>query len=59
MKAEPGCFDRLAREGYRQHVAYMPASRYWTLQAYETLGFLVLAGALLGGTFWWIRNRVS
>jgi hypothetical protein len=37
----------------------MPASRYWTLQGIETAGFLVLAGMLLGGCFWWLRYRVS
>jgi hypothetical protein len=59
VKSDPGCFDRLAREGYQQRVAYMPASRYWTLQAIEATGFLVLAGLLLGGCFWWVRHRVS
>ena len=49
IKSDPGCFERLAREGYQQHVAYMPASRYWTLQWIETAGFFVLAGPLLGG----------
>jgi hypothetical protein len=59
IEADPGCFGRLARLGVRQHIAYMPASRYWTLQGIETAGFLVLAGLLLGGTFWWLRHRVS
>jgi hypothetical protein len=55
----PGCFDRLTREGYRQRVAYFPADRYWTLQAIEAALFLGVALALAGGTFWWIRHRVS
>jgi hypothetical protein len=50
------CFDRLAAAGYRQRVSYQPASRYWSLQAIETAGFLVLAGLLTGFTFWWVRR---
>ena len=59
IESDPGCFDRLASLGVKQHLVFMPASRYWTLQAYELIGFLLLAGALLGGTFWWLRHRVS
>ena len=59
IKSDPGCFDRLADLGVKQRVAFMPASRYWTLQAYELIGFLVLAGALLAGTFWWVRHRLG
>ncbi len=59
IESDPGCFDRLASLGVKQHLAFMPASRYWTLQAYELIGFLLLAAALLGGTFWWLRHRVS
>ena len=54
--ADPGCFDRLAAAGYRQQVTYMPASRYWTLQAIETAIFLALAAALTGFCFWWVRR---
>jgi hypothetical protein len=50
------CFDRLTAEGYRQRVSYQPASRFWTLQAIETAGLLVLAGLLTGFTFWWVRR---
>ena len=60
IKSDPGCFDRLAREGYQQHIAYMPASRYWTLQADRDGRVLRCSPALLlGGCFWWIRHRVS
>ena len=59
IRSDPGCFERLASEGYQQHIAYMPASRYWTLQWIETAGFFVLAGLLLGGCFWWVRHRVT
>jgi hypothetical protein len=50
------CFDRLAAAGYRQRVSYQPASHFWSLQAIETAGFLVLAGLLTGFTFWWVRR---
>ena len=30
------CFTRLNAEGYRQHVVYQPASRFWPLQWAET-----------------------
>jgi hypothetical protein len=53
------CFQRLAAEGYRQRVTFMPASRYWTLQALETVIFLALAGLLAAGTFWWLRVRIA
>ena len=52
------CFKRLHDEGYRQRVTFMPASRYWTLQAIEAAIFLALAGLLAAGSFWWLRHRV-
>jgi len=52
------CFKRLHDEGYRQRVTFMPASRYWRLQAIETAIFLALAGLLAAGSFWWLRHRV-
>lgn len=55
----PACFDRLAEQGYRQRVTYQPASRYWTLQAYETALFAGLAAVLFGFSFWWVRGRLS
>ncbi|ADB49313.1 ABC transporter permease subunit [Conexibacter woesei] len=55
----PACFARLAEQGYRQRVTYQPASRYWTLQAYETAVFAGLAAALFGFSFWWVRRRLS
>jgi ABC-2 family transporter len=53
------CFARVAREGYTQRITFQPESRYWTLQAIETLIFLALAGLLTAGSFWWLRNRVT
>ena len=44
--ADPACFKRFADLGYRQRVTYQPADRYWTLQAVETGGFLLLSGGL-------------
>ena len=38
IRRDATCYERLASEGYRQHLAYMPASRYWTLQAYRDGG---------------------
>lgn len=53
------CFDKIRQLGYRQHVSYQPASHFWTLQWYETTGFLALSGAMAGFCFWWLRRRVS
>jgi hypothetical protein len=53
------CFDRLAAEGYRQHVDYHPASRFWTLQAIETGLLLGLALLLTGFCFWRIRRDLT
>ncbi|MFT7841225.1 ABC transporter permease subunit [Saccharothrix sp. BKS2] len=40
------CFDRLAAEGYRQHVTHQPNSRFWSLQWAETALYLALAALL-------------
>ncbi|MBJ7355873.1 ABC transporter permease [Nocardioides sp.] len=53
------CFDRLAAEGYRQHVEYHPASRFWTLQLIETGLMLGLALVLAGFCFWRIRRDLT
>jgi len=53
------CFDRLAAEGYRQHVEYQPASRFWTLQLVETGLLLALAALLSGFCFWRIRRDLT
>jgi hypothetical protein len=50
------CFTRLTAEGYRQHVVYQPASRFWPLQWFES-GVLLLVSALLTVfTFRWTRR---
>ncbi|MEU0094216.1 ABC transporter permease subunit [Kribbella sp. NPDC006257] len=53
------CFTRLADEGYRQKITYIPASRFWDLQWRETGVFLVLAFALAGFSFWRIRRDLT
>jgi hypothetical protein len=50
------CLARLSTEGYSQHVAYQPASRFWPLQWAELAFYLVLAGLLTGFCFWWTRR---
>ena len=47
----------LAKYNLHETVTYQPASHYWPLQWIETGIFLVLAGALAGTCFWWIRRR--
>jgi hypothetical protein len=53
------CFARLADEGYRQHVEYLPADRFWPLQLVESGVLLVLAGLLTGFCFWRIRRDLT
>ena len=50
------CFDRLAAEGYRQRVEYLPASKFWALQAAESALVLAVAAALVGFCFWRVRR---
>lgn len=50
------CLSRLTSEGYRQHVAYQPASRFWPLQWMELGFYLVLSGLLTLFTFRWVRR---
>jgi hypothetical protein len=47
----------LAGFDLHETVTYQPAGHYWPLQWYETGIFAVLAGALSGFCFWWIRRR--
>jgi hypothetical protein len=51
------CQNAVARLHLRQLVTYQPASRFWTLQWYETGIYLLLAAALAGFCFWWINRR--
>jgi ABC-type transport system involved in multi-copper enzyme maturation permease subunit len=53
------CFQRLADEGYRQHVRYYTADKFWDLQWREFGLFLLVAFALGGFSFWRIRRDLS
>jgi hypothetical protein len=53
------CFQRLADEGYRQHVRYYTADEFWNLQWREFGFFLLIAFALTGFSFWRIRRDLS
>jgi hypothetical protein len=47
----------MTAHGYREYLAYQPASRFWAFQGIETAIFLVLAAALLGITFWMLSRQ--
>ncbi|GAA3118028.1 hypothetical protein JOF29_001043 [Kribbella aluminosa] len=53
------CFQRLADEGYKQHVRYFAADKFWALQWREFGFFVVLALLLTGFSFWRIRRDLS
>ncbi|TDO68287.1 ABC-2 family transporter [Kribbella sp. VKM Ac-2571] len=53
------CYQRLADEGYRQHLKYFTADRFWALQWREFGFFVLLALALTGFSFWRIRRDLS
>ncbi|GAA2794229.1 ABC transporter permease [Kribbella solani] len=53
------CYQRLADEGYRQHVKYFTADTFWALQWREFGLFFVLALLLTGFSFWRIRRDLS
>jgi hypothetical protein len=53
------CYQRLADEGYRQHIKYFTADRFWPLQWREFGFFILLALALTGFSFWRIRRDLS
>jgi hypothetical protein len=48
------CTDQL---GLHDVVRMHPADHFWALQMWEAASFLVLAGLLTAGCFWWIRHR--
>ncbi|TCO48585.1 ABC-2 family transporter [Kribbella antiqua] len=53
------CYQRLADEGYRQHLKYFTADKFWQVQWREFGFFLLLACALAGFSFWRIRRDLS
>ncbi len=50
------CGEKLGLENV---VSVLPADRFWALQAWETAMFVVLAIAVTGFCFWWVRRRIS
>ena len=55
--SQQACVASVARLHLRQLVTYQPASRYWTLQWYETAIFLGLALVLAGFCTWRVRRH--
>jgi ABC-type transport system involved in multi-copper enzyme maturation permease subunit len=53
------CSTRLDSLGYRQLVSYHPDSRFWALQWYETVIYLVLALLFAGLCLWWISRLLG
>jgi len=47
----------LAAHGYQNHIAYLPASRFWPVQGVESGIFLILALALAIFTYWSVTTR--
>jgi hypothetical protein len=47
------------RMGFHVEAVYQPEDRFWRFQITEALLYLALAGALLGGSIWWIRHRIT
>jgi hypothetical protein len=58
-QASQACFTKLTSLGFRQLVTYHPAGRFWALQLYETVIYLVVALLLAGLCTWWVRHRLS
>jgi hypothetical protein len=56
---DPACFAEMSRLGYRQQLAYQPASRFWPFQWIETGIYTALTLGLAGFCFWWTRRRLS
>jgi hypothetical protein len=53
------CYQRMADEGYKQHVKYFEAKDFWALQWREFGLFILLALGLTGFSFWRIRRDLS
>jgi ABC-type transport system involved in multi-copper enzyme maturation permease subunit len=56
---QDACYQRLADEGYHQHIKYFAADKFWALQWREFGFFMVLALLLCGFSFWRIRRDLS
>jgi hypothetical protein len=48
---------RCRQETHREHIIYLPASRFWPVQGVESGIFLVLALALAIFTYWLVTAR--
>jgi hypothetical protein len=58
--ASDGPGARCARAlGFHVTSVYHPVDRYWRFQITEAVLYLALSGALLAGSLWWIRHRIS
>lgn len=57
-EAIDSCLAEIERLGYRQEVAYHPASRFWPFQWIETGIYTAAALTLCGFCFWSIRRRL-
>jgi hypothetical protein len=55
--SEQQCDAWYARQHLRRRITYLPASRYWALQWYETAIFLALAIGLAGLSAGQVRYR--
>jgi hypothetical protein len=55
-RALAACVQRM---GLHVVAVYQPADRYWRFQLTEAGIYVVLAAALVGGSAWWVRHRVS
>jgi hypothetical protein len=47
------------RNGFHVAAVYHPPERFWRFQLTEGALFVALSAALLAGSLWWIRHRVS
>jgi hypothetical protein len=47
----------MVAHGFREYLAYQPASRFWAFQSIETGIYVVLAAILLAITFWVLKRR--
>lgn len=50
------CFTVLEDLGFQQRVEYLPASKFWALQALESGLVLAVAAGLVGFCFWRVRR---